>query len=102
MALERVSLANFRTQWVIPLLLAPVIFGVGIFAYIPAFEAIRHSFFNWDGMFKHAFLETIGQLEGAARWQRQSWSAVYSSWPRADQNLKSRVLVYKTPHSERA
>ena len=57
---------------------------------------------KWDGIFKKEFLETIGQLEGAARWQRQSWSAVYSSWPRVDKHLKSRVLVYKTPRSERA
>lgn len=56
---------------------------------------------KWDGMFKKAFLETLEQLEDAARWQRLSWSAVYSSWPRADQNLKSRVLVYKKPPNER-
>ena len=56
---------------------------------------------KWDGVFKHAFLETLAQLEDEARWQRQSWSAVYSSWPRVDQNMKSRVLVFRTPRRAR-
>ena len=66
MALERVRLSNMRSQWVIPLLLFPVIFGVGIFAYIPAFEAIRHSFYNWDGMFTEEYtgLENFRMIMG--------------------------------------
>lgn len=50
---------------------------------------------KWDGNFKNPFLTALQQLEGSARWQRQSWSAVYSSWPQADMNLKARILVYK-------
>ena len=52
---------------------------------------------KWDGAFKEPFLAALQQLEGSARWQRQSWSPVYSSWPRADANLKARVMVYKAP-----
>jgi len=52
---------------------------------------------KWDGPTKKPFLAALHQLEGAARWQRQSWSPVYSSWPCADANLKARVLVYKAP-----
>lgn len=52
---------------------------------------------KWDGAFKEPFLAALQQLEGSARWQRQSRSPVYSSWPRADANLKARVMVYKAP-----
>jgi len=52
---------------------------------------------KWDGAFKRTFLKALQQLEDSARWQRQSCSAVYSSWPHADAGLKSRVLVYKVP-----
>lgn len=54
---------------------------------------------KWDGDFKKPFLDALQQLECSARWQRQSWSEVYASWPHADTNLKARVLVYKTPYA---
>lgn len=54
---------------------------------------------KWDGAFKRTFLAALQQLENSARWQRQSCSDVYSSWPHADAGLKSRVLVYKVPHT---
>jgi len=50
---------------------------------------------KWDGVFKKPFLAALKQLEDAARWERQSWSEVYSSWPQADNDLKARVMVYK-------
>ena len=53
---------------------------------------------KWDGAFKAAFLATLQQLEDSARWQRQTWSEEYRSWPRADANLKARVLVYQVPY----
>jgi predicted TPR repeat methyltransferase len=52
---------------------------------------------KWDGDFKKPFLTALQQLEDSARWQRQSWSEMYSSWPQADINLKARILVYKAP-----
>ena len=37
-------------------MLAPTIIGVAIFSYIPAIEAIRHSFYRWDGAFIDEFV----------------------------------------------
>lgn len=66
MGLERVQFKHLRSQWMIPLLMAPVLIGVAVFAYLPAWEAIRHSFFNWDGQFTEEFvgLENFRKMLG--------------------------------------
>lgn len=56
MSLIRVRWGNLRQTWVITLLLAPLIIGVALFRYVPAFEAIRHAFFNWNGSFTEEYV----------------------------------------------
>lgn len=66
MRVERINFRNFRRNWVVFLLLAPTVLGVAVFRYIPAFEAVRHSFYHWDGAFTEEFvgLENLRQLLG--------------------------------------
>ena len=65
---ERVTRRNISRNWVIFLMMAPTLVGIAIFSYGPAFEAIRHSFYNWDGAFTeefvgmHNFRELLGNL----------------------------------------
>jgi ABC-type sugar transport system permease subunit len=47
--MKRISLRQLRYYWPIFLLIVPTFALVGIFAYIPAWSAIYHSFFRWDG-----------------------------------------------------
>ena len=48
--------------------MAPTLIGIAIFCYGPAIEAIRHSFYNWDGAFTEEFVglnnfrEILGNL----------------------------------------
>ena len=37
-------------------MLAPTVIGIAIFSYVPAIEAIRHSFYRWDGAFIEEFI----------------------------------------------
>jgi raffinose/stachyose/melibiose transport system permease protein len=63
---ERIKLRNLRHNWVIFLMLAPTLLGVAVFRYTPAFEAVRHSFYNWDGAFREEFtgLDNFRKLIG--------------------------------------
>jgi len=56
MGTERVTVRNLHRNWVIALMMAPTLLGIGIFSYGPAIEALRHSFYNWDGMFTEEFI----------------------------------------------
>lgn len=66
--LETVTRRNISRNWVIFLMMAPTLIGIAIFSYGPAFEAIRHSFYNWDGRFTeefvgmHNFRELLGNI----------------------------------------
>lgn len=64
--MERIRLKNLSSYWMVPLLLFPVVFGVGLFAYYPAWEAIYHSFYRWDGRYTEEFvgLEHFRRLMG--------------------------------------
>jgi ABC-type sugar transport system permease subunit len=53
---EHITCRNIRRNWVVFLMLVPTLAGVGIFSYGPALEAIRHSFYNWDGAFTEEFV----------------------------------------------
>jgi raffinose/stachyose/melibiose transport system permease protein len=63
---ERVRLRNLGRNWVIFLMLVPTLAGVALFSYTPAFEAVRHAFYNWDGAFQEEFvgLENFRKLMG--------------------------------------
>ena len=63
---EKVTRRNISRNWVIFLMMAPTLIGISIFSYGPAFEAIRHSFYNWDGAFTEEFvgLHNFRQLLG--------------------------------------
>ncbi len=50
------SWRNIRENWVVFLMLVPTIIGIGIFCYIPAIEAMRHSAYRWDGSFIEEFI----------------------------------------------
>lgn len=54
--MERIRLKTLSSHWMIPLLLMPVVIGVAVFAYLPAWEAIYHSFYRWDGEFTEEFV----------------------------------------------
>lgn len=56
MKVEKVNFRNIRKHWVIFLMMAPTLIGIAIFSYGPAFEAIRHSFYKWDGEFTEEFV----------------------------------------------
>jgi len=53
---ERVTWRNIRQNWLVFGLLAPTVVGVAVFSYVPAVEAVRHSFYNWDGAFTEEFV----------------------------------------------
>ena len=67
MAAQKVTMRNIKDNWVLVFLLAPTLIGVAIFAYIPAIEAIRHSFYNWDGAFTEEYvgLANVEKLLGS-------------------------------------
>ncbi len=68
MKYQRITYRNVGRNWVVFLMLAPTLIGIGIFSYGPAFEAIRHSFYNWDGAFTEEYVglknfrELLGDL----------------------------------------
>lgn len=66
MGTERITLKSLPKHWIIFLMMAPTLIGISIFSYGPAFEAIRHSFYNWDGAFTEEFigLENFRKLIG--------------------------------------
>ncbi len=37
-------------------MLIPTVVGIGVFCYVPAIEAVRHSFYRWDGSFIEEFI----------------------------------------------
>ncbi len=47
--MKRLTLRQLPHYWPIFLLILPTFALIGIFAYIPAWSAIYHSFFRWDG-----------------------------------------------------
>lgn len=66
MSRERIRWGNLRTHWVVPLLVLPVFIGIGVFAYLPAWQAIVHSFYTWDGLYTESFtgLDNFRRLLG--------------------------------------
>jgi len=55
MIVERVGRRNLRQNWAIFAMLAPTIAGIAVFSYIPAIQAVRRSFYNWDGAFTEEY-----------------------------------------------
>ena len=60
---QRITWRNLKRNWVVLAMLAPTLIGVAIFAYTPAVEAVRHSFYEWDGQ----FLENFNGLDNFRR-----------------------------------
>lgn len=58
-----ITLRNLRSHWPVFLLLLPTLVLVLVFSYVPAFSAIKHSFYRWDG----AFIEEFNGLENFHR-----------------------------------
>jgi len=56
MKAEKIKLKNLKENWIVFLMLAPTVIGIAIFSYVPAIEAIRHSFYRWDGAFIEEFI----------------------------------------------
>ncbi len=56
MKIEKIKFRNLAKNWIIFLMMAPTLIGVAIFSYGPAIEAIRHSFYNWDGQFTEEYI----------------------------------------------
>lgn len=56
MNIEKVNLRNISRNWIIFVMMAPTLIGVAIFSYGPALEAIRHSFYKWDGLFTEEYI----------------------------------------------
>jgi ABC-type sugar transport system permease subunit len=66
MTTERIKWRNLNRNWVVFAMLAPTVIGVAIFSYAPAIEAIRHSFYEWDGEYLENFtgLDNFRRLMG--------------------------------------
>ncbi|HDZ20134.1 hypothetical protein LCGC14_0016880 [marine sediment metagenome] len=60
---QRITWRNLNRTWVVFAMLAPTVVGVAIFSYTPAIEAVRHSFYEWDGR----FLENFNGLDNFRR-----------------------------------
>jgi raffinose/stachyose/melibiose transport system permease protein len=56
MNVETIRWGQFRRNWAVFMLLVPTVLGIAIFSYVPAVEAIRHSFYNWDGAFTEEYV----------------------------------------------
>lgn len=56
MPAQKITWRNLHQNWVLFLLLLPTVLGVAVFSYGPAIEAVRHSFYNWDGAFTEEFV----------------------------------------------
>ncbi len=56
MKVEKLKLKNLKENWIIFLMLAPTVAGIAVFSYVPAIEAVRHSFYRWDGAFIEEFI----------------------------------------------
>ncbi|MBN1557045.1 MAG: sugar ABC transporter permease, partial [Lentisphaerae bacterium] len=56
MSRRAVNLRNIRHTWLIFILLLPTVGGVALFRYVPAIEAVRHAFYNWDGAFTEEYV----------------------------------------------
>jgi ABC-type sugar transport system permease subunit len=66
MKMQPVTRKNFFHNWIIFLMMAPSLIGIALFSYGPAIEAVRHSFYNWDGLFTEEF---IGSTTSAFCWE---------------------------------
>ncbi len=66
MSTQAIGLKNFATRGWVLLMVVPTIAMITIFSYYPAIEAMRHSFYNWDGGTIEEFtgLENIRLLLG--------------------------------------
>ncbi len=69
MMVQRVRWRTLRRDWVLFAMLAPTIAGVAVFSYVPAVQAIRRSFYNWDGAFieEYTGLVNLERLLGDLR-----------------------------------
>jgi raffinose/stachyose/melibiose transport system permease protein len=52
---RRINSRNIGRNWIVFLMLAPTLLGVALFSYAPAIEAVRHSFYDWDGALNERF-----------------------------------------------
>jgi len=66
---QKVTWKNLRENWVIFAMLAPTLIGIAVFSYIPAVQAVRRSFYNWDGTSVEELtgLENLRRLLGDLR-----------------------------------
>jgi len=69
MTTQKVTWRNLRENWVIFAMLAPTLVGIAIFSYTPAVQAVRRSFYNWDGAFIEEYigLDNFRRLLGDLR-----------------------------------
>ena len=56
MANRKINLNNIAYKWPVLLMLLPTIILVATFSYVPALEAIRHAFYEWDGGYTENFV----------------------------------------------
>ncbi len=62
----KINAKNFRYMWPVLMLMIPTMLGLAVFSYMPAFGAMRHSLYVWDGDFveEYVFLENFRNLFG--------------------------------------
>ncbi len=62
----KINAKNIRYMWPVLMLMIPTLLGLAVFSYMPAFGAMRHSLYVWDGDFveEYVFLENFRNLFG--------------------------------------
>jgi raffinose/stachyose/melibiose transport system permease protein len=99
---QRITWRNLNRTWIVLAMLAPTVVGVAIFSYTPAIEAIRHSFYEWDGRFLENFtgLENFRRLLGdLGLWGPLLLYGVFAglapllNWPRLRRGCRVVALV---------
>lgn len=52
----KINIFDLRKNWVLLALLLPSLGLIALFSYLPAIDAIKHSFYKWDGAFIKQFI----------------------------------------------
>lgn len=78
-------------------MMAPSLIGIALFSYGPAIEAVRHSFYNWDGLFTEEFigLDNFRLLLGnLSIWFTMLGGGLLIFFSTAASHRKTRLLQY--------
>ena len=96
MVTQKITWRNLRENWVVFVMLVPTVVGVAIFSYTPAVQAVRHSFYNWDGALTEEYvgLENLRQLLGdLALWAPLMLGAALSGLSALARGRRTRLVL---------